>query len=95
MSRRGLWGLIVKLAWLNVWRRFRRSYLVILMIAVSMGTMLSIQGLYDGMAYHMIKSVIESDCGEISIYAKGYRLDPSLDHHIEDAPKIVDVTDKE
>ena len=89
MSRRGLWGLIVKLAWLNVWRRFRRSYLVILMIAVSMGTMLSIQGLYDGMAYHMIKSVIESDCGEISIYAKGYRLDPSLDHHIEDAPKIV------
>ena len=88
MSKRGVFTLIFKLAWLNVWRRFRRSYLVILMIAVSMGTMLSIQGLYDGMAYHMIKSVIESDCGEISIYAKGYRLDPSLGHHIDAAPEI-------
>jgi len=90
MSRGGSSTLIVKLAWLNVWRRSRRSVLVIMMIAVSMSTMLSIQGLYDGMAYHMIRSVVESDCGEISIYDRGYRLDPSLRHHIEGVPEIVE-----
>ncbi len=90
MSDAGVFKLIFKLAWLNVWRRSMRSFLVILMIAVSMSTMLGIQGLYDGMAYHMIKSVIESDCGEISIYDKAYRLDPTLKHHIEAAPKVIE-----
>lgn len=88
MSNAGSFELIFKMAWLNVWRRSRRSLLVIMMIAVSMSTMLSIQGLYDGMAYHMIKSVIESDCGEISIYDKNYRLDPSLKHHIAAMPEV-------
>jgi len=91
MSNAGSFELIFKMAWLNVWRRSRRSLLVIIMIAVSMSTMLSIQGLYDGMAYHMIKSVIESDCGEISIYDKGYRLDPSLKHHIAAMPEVREV----
>jgi ABC-type lipoprotein release transport system permease subunit len=90
MSNAGSFELIFKMAWLNVWRRSRRSMLVIMMIAVSMSTMLSIQGLYDGMAYHMIKSVIESDCGEISIYDKAYRLDPSLKHHITETSKVLE-----
>ena len=56
--------------------------MVILMIGLSLGGLLSIQGLYDGMVTHMINTTIRSDSGEISLYAKGYRLEKSLDHRL-------------
>ena len=56
--------------------------MVILMIGLSLGGLLSIQGLYDGMVTHMINTTIRSDSGEISLYAKKYRLEKSLDHRL-------------
>ncbi len=56
--------------------------MVITMIGLSLGGLLSIQGLYDGMVTHMINTTIRSDSGEISLYAKGYRLEKSLDHKL-------------
>ena len=84
-----MFRLIVRMAWLNVWRRKARSLLVIIMIAVSMGVMLSIQGLYDGMTKHMIDSTIRSDSGEISIYAPSYRLQQSLTYTMHDSQKLI------
>jgi len=66
------------LAWLNLWRRTSRSLMVILMIALSLAGLLGIQGLYDGMVSHMIHTTIRSDSGEISFYAKEYRLHRNL-----------------
>ncbi len=71
------------LAWLSLWRRKSRSVMVIMMIALSLAGLLGIQGLYDGMITHMINTTIRSDSGEISLYAKGYRLDKSLDHRLQ------------
>lgn len=53
--------------------------MVISMIALSLSGLLGLQGLYDGMVSHLINTTIRSDCGEISLYAKEYRLNKSLD----------------
>ena len=79
---------ILKLAYKNSFLRFSRTILVILMIAVSMSMMLSIQGLYDGMTLNMIESIKRSDSGEVSLYAKGYRLEPDIKNSIAHAPMI-------
>lgn len=82
-------NLNLKMAWLNVWRRKIRSSLVILMIGVSMSVMLAIQGLYDGMAEHMIESTIRSESGEITLYAPSYRLHQNIRYHISDRERIL------
>ncbi|NEW61423.1 ABC transporter permease [Sulfurovum sp. bin170] len=79
---------ILKLAYKNSFLRLSRTILVILMIAVSMSMMLSLQGLYDGMTLNMIESIKRSDSGEISLYAKGYRLDPDIKNSISNASTI-------
>lgn len=56
--------------------------MVIMMIMLSLSGLLGLQGLYDGMISHMINTSIRSDSGEISLYAKEYRLHKSLDQRI-------------
>ncbi len=70
------------LAWLSIWRRKTRSLMVIMMIALSLSGLLGLQGLYDGMVSHLINTTIRSDSGEISLYAKEYRLNKSLDYRL-------------
>lgn len=83
-----MYSLILKLAFNNAFLRLSRTLLVIIMIAVSMSMMLSIQGLYDGMTLNMIDKTKRSDSGEISIYAQGYRLSKELADSIKDASTI-------
>lgn len=83
-----MYRLILKLAFDNAFLRLSRTMLVIIMIAVSMSMMLSIQGLYDGMTLSMIEKTKRSDSGEISIYAKGYRLSKSITNNIQNVSVI-------
>lgn len=79
-----MFRLTLKMAWSNLWRRVRRSVLVIIMIAASMTAMLAIEGLYDGMVKTMRESTIRSDSGEISVYAPKFRLYKNLEYAIKD-----------
>lgn len=76
------------LAWLSIWRRKTRSLMVIMMIALSLSGLLGLQGLYDGMISHLINTTIRSDSGEISLYAKEYRLNKSLDYKLTSLSKF-------
>ncbi|MEN8141204.1 MAG: FtsX-like permease family protein [Thermodesulfobacteriota bacterium] len=76
-------SLVLKMAWASLARRPTRSLLVVLMIAVSLWGLLLMQGIYDGMTEQMISNAIRSDAGHLSIFARGYRLDPSLDLLVE------------
>jgi len=58
------------------------------MISLSLAGLLGIQGLYDGMLTQMINTTIRSDSGEISLYAKGYRLHKSLDYTLTSVSKM-------
>jgi len=83
-----MFKMILKLAWNNAFLRLSRTLLVIIMIAVSMSMMLSIQGIYDGMTLNMVNSALRSDSGEISIYNKNYRLDKQIVNDIQNAGEI-------
>jgi len=62
--------------------------MVIMMIALSLSGLLGLQGLYDGMISHLINTSIRSDSGEISLYAKEYRLHKSLDYRLSPLSKF-------
>ncbi len=83
-----MFRLILKMAWKNSFLRRSRTLLVITMIAVSMSMMLGIQGLYDGMTLNMLDKNKRSDSGDVSLYAKNYRIDKEIKNSIKDAVLI-------
>jgi len=83
-----MYSLIVKMAWKNSFTRPIRTLLVIMMIAVSMSMMLGIQGLYDGMVDNMVDKNKRSDSGDISIYAKEYRIERDIRYRVKNAREI-------
>jgi putative ABC transport system permease protein len=90
-----MYSLIIKLAYKNAFLRLSRTILVIVMIAVSMGMMLSLEGLYDGMSLSLIEKSKRSDSGDISIYAKGYRLSKSISNSIQNSTSIKSELEKD
>ncbi|MCF6309292.1 MAG: FtsX-like permease family protein [Sulfurimonas sp.] len=89
-----MYKLILKMAWKNTFTRPARTLLVITMIAVSMSMMLAIQGLYDGMVKNMIDKNKRSDSGDISLYAKDYRVQKDIKYIIKNAVKIKEDIEK-
>lgn len=85
-----MYRVILKLAWRNSFLRASRTILVIVMIAVSMSMMLGIQGIYDGMVDNMIDKNRRSQSGDISIFAKDYRVEQDLKQRIKNASLIKD-----
>ena len=83
-----MFNTILKVAYKNIFLRKGRAILLVLMIGVSMGVMVSLEGLYDGMAQHMIDKTMRSDSGEISLYAKQYRLEKDIVYRIKEADTI-------
>ena len=83
-----MYRLILKMAWENSFLRLSRTLLVIMMIAVSMSMMLGLQSLYDGMAANMIDKNKRSASGDISIFAKDYRIDKDIKNIIPNATTL-------
>ncbi|MEN8258001.1 MAG: ABC transporter permease [Thermodesulfobacteriota bacterium] len=78
-----MFRVLLRIALASLGRRLSRSMLVVLMIAMSLWGLLFMEGIYDGMTEQFIDNAIRSDSGDISIFAKGYRLDPGLEKAIE------------
>ena len=85
-----MYRLILKMAWKNSFLRLSRTLLLITMIAVSMSMMIGLQGLYDGMANSMLDKNKRSASGDISIFAKDYRIQKDIKYRIRDAAQIKD-----
>jgi len=83
-----MYRLILKMAWKNSFIRLSRTLLVIIMIAVSMSMMLGLEGIYDGMVNNMVDKNRRSDSGDISIFAKDYRVNRDLIYRIKNAHEI-------
>ncbi|MEA3227801.1 MAG: FtsX-like permease family protein [Campylobacterota bacterium] len=83
-----MFKLILKMAWKNAFLRVSRTVLVIIMIGVSMSMMLAIQGIYDGMVLNMVDKSKRSDSGEISLYAKEFRVERDIKYSIKNSDEI-------
>lgn len=80
---------ILHMAYRNAFLRKSRAILLVLMIGMSMGVMVGLEGLYDGMSQRMIDKTMRSDSGDISLFAKQYRLENDIAYHMENADKKV------
>lgn len=83
-----MYKLVLKIAWTSISRRKTRTWLVIAMICISLWAILLMEGLYEGMTEQMIDNAIRSSCGDITIFARGYRNNPGIDKFIEDPENI-------
>lgn len=90
-----MFSMTAEIAWASLVRRKVRSLMVVIMIAVSLWGLLFIEGIYDGMIEQMINNAIRIDCGHISIFARGYRLDPDLNQQIADSVALDQVLQRE
>ena len=85
---------ILKVAGRNAFLRKTRAILLIVMIGSSMGVMIGLEGLYDGMSQHMIDKSKRSDCGELSLYAPHYRLEHDIAYRIGHAAQKIKVLEE-
>jgi ABC-type lipoprotein release transport system permease subunit len=81
--------LILKLSYRNRLFNLRDTTLVVTMIAVAISMMIVLAGLYDGMTVSLVESTKRSDSGDISIYAKEYRLNKELSNSISNTPALL------
>ncbi len=84
-----MYRLIVRSAFISLFRRKLRTFLVILMISTSLWGLLFMQGYYDGMVYQMINNTVRSDCGEVSVFAKDFRQNRDIKQYIKNEKEII------
>ena len=90
-----MYKLILEMGWLNIKRRKARAWLIIVMLSVCLGLMLSLQGLYLGMVNQMSNNMIDTETGDIAIYAKSYRLNSDLKNSINNSKEIFKYLDNQ
>ncbi len=73
-------GLYTRLAWRNIFRNKRRTYITGTAIAIGLAALIFLDALYLGMANNMIASATASFTGEAQIHARGFldSRDPAL-----------------
>ena len=90
-----MFKLIIKSAFTSLKERMLRTSLVIFMIASSLWGLMLMQGIYDGMIKQMIDNAVKSDCGEISIFAKDFRINKDIDKYIKNIDETNRILSKE
>ena len=90
-----MFKMTIKIAGASLLRRPSRSVLLVVMIAVSLWGLLFMEGIYDGMTEQMITNAIRSDSGHLSLFGKGYRLDPDFSRWLENPRQLTASLDKD
>ncbi|WP_455204096.1 ABC transporter permease [Kaarinaea lacus] len=72
--------MLTVVAWRNIWRNHRRTFIMLAAIAVGVWSMVWMTAIMRGMVDQMIKDSIENFTGHIQIHARGYRDDPAIDN---------------
>lgn len=77
-----------KLAWKNIWRNKRRSFITITSILFAVFFAVFMRSMQLGMYAKMIDSVVRSYYGYVQVHAKGYWDEQSLDNSFERSPEV-------
>ncbi len=82
-------SLYIKLAWRNIFRNKRRTYITGAAIAVGLAALIFLDGLYIGMENNMIASATASFSGEGQIHGRGFLESRDAARTISDGDAIV------
>ena len=72
--------MLIKIAWRNVWRNKRRSFITIAAIFIAIFLAIIMRSLQLGMYDNMIKNVVGSFSGYFQLHSKGYWEDKNIDN---------------
>ena len=75
--------MLIKIAWRNVWRNKRRSFITIAAIFIAIFLAIIMRSLQLGMYDNMIKNVVGSFSGYFQLHSKGYWEDKNIDNSYE------------
>lgn len=73
---------MLKLAWRNLWRNYRRTLIMLLAIALGVWAMIFMTALMRGMVDDMVRQGVASLPGHVQVHAASYRDDPSITHSL-------------
>ncbi len=72
----------LQLAWRNIWRNPRRTFVILIAVIIGIWSMILIGALMRGIAAGMVKNGIATLTGHIQIHHKGYRDDPAIENSL-------------
>ncbi len=71
-------GVLLMLAWRNLWRNHRRTFIMLAAISIGVWAMIFMTALTQGMVNEMIKDGISALPGHVQVHHPDYRDDPSI-----------------
>lgn len=74
--------MILKLAWRNLWRNKKRSFITISSIAIAVFLAVFMRSMQLGMYDNMIKNVVGSYAGYVQVHAKDFWEEQNLEHSL-------------
>jgi ABC-type lipoprotein release transport system permease subunit len=81
---------IFRMAWRNVWRNRRRSLVTISAMSFALFSMLLYTGIIEWYLQDMERAVVDLEVGDVQIFPKGYRDDPSIYTRIEEPEALLE-----
>ncbi len=81
--------MILKLAWRNIWRNRRRTFITMASIVFAVLLAIMLNSLKEGILVRMQENVVSFYMGAVQVHKKGYWEDKTLDNSFEYDPALV------
>ncbi len=78
----------LRMAWRNVWRNRRRSLVTVAAMSLALLVMILYSGLVEGYLLGMERNILDLEVGDVQVFGKDYRRDPSLHSRMDDAAEL-------
>ncbi|MEZ4316397.1 MAG: FtsX-like permease family protein [Myxococcota bacterium] len=85
--------IVLKMAWRNVWRNYRRSLVTIAAMTLALFVELLYAGLVTGLVYGMEEDATAYELGDVQIFAKDYPTRPSIYEKVDDPDALLQKLD--
>ncbi len=83
--------MITQMAWRNLWRNKRRTYLTIAAISLGLAVLITMVSFMEGMMEMMLDQIARSSAGHIQVHHPDYLEKKSANLFMEDGERITDV----
>jgi putative ABC transport system permease protein len=81
--------MFIEMAWKNVWRNKKRSFVILTSIALGLCGGIFATGAMIGMAESMVNTAIDRDLAHIQIHTKAFKDNPLIQNCIPDADSLI------
>ncbi|MEW6456060.1 MAG: ABC transporter permease [Acidobacteriota bacterium] len=82
--------MILKLAWRNIWRQKRRTWILITAVTIGFFGLFFFMVITEGAVKQAVKNIIDSGIGHIQIHRQGYLKDPEVKKIIKNPDSVID-----